>query len=75
MSTQMSNAPIPKIEFVDLKAQYQALKTSIDARIQTVLDHGQFIMGPKVAQLEQQLATMSGAKHCVTCAKLVPKRC
>ncbi len=64
----MSNAAIPKVEFVDLKAQYRALKTSIDARIQAVLDHGQFIMGPEVAQLEQQLAAMSGAKHCVTCA-------
>jgi UDP-2-acetamido-2-deoxy-ribo-hexuluronate aminotransferase len=64
----MINAAIPKVEFVDLKAQYRALKTSIDARIQAVLDHGQFIMGPEVAQLEQQLAAMSGAKHCVTCA-------
>ena len=63
------NAPsAPKIEFVDLKAQYQALKVSIDARIQRVLDHGQFIMGPEVAELESKLAALTGARHCVTCA-------
>lgn len=57
--------PIP---FVDLKAQYAALRESIDARIQKVLDHGQFIMGPEVAELEEQLAGFAGTKHCVTCA-------
>ncbi len=55
-------------EFVDLKAQYAALRGSIDARIQKVLDHGQFIMGPEVAELEGRLAAFTGAKHCVTCA-------
>lgn len=58
----------PKIEFVDLKAQYRVLKESIDARIQRVLDHSQFIMGPEVAELEGKLATLAGAKHCITCA-------
>lgn len=63
------NAPsLAKIEFVDLKAQYRALKQSIDARIQRVLDHGQFIMGPEVAELESRLAALTGAHHCVTCA-------
>ena len=56
----------PKIEFIDLKAQYRALKASIDARIQKVLDHGQFIMGPEVAELEGKLAAYTGSKHCVT---------
>jgi UDP-2-acetamido-2-deoxy-ribo-hexuluronate aminotransferase len=55
-------------EFVDLKAQYAALRESIDARIQKVLDHGQFIMGPEVAELEGRLAQHAGTKHCVTCA-------
>ncbi|MEW6707262.1 MAG: DegT/DnrJ/EryC1/StrS family aminotransferase [Pseudomonadota bacterium] len=54
--------------FIDLKAQYAALKSSIDARIQRVLDHGQYIMGPEVAELEGQLAAYAGAKHCVTVA-------
>src|SRR5438876_5712803 len=54
--------------FTDLKAQYAALKTSIDARIQKVLDHGQYIMGPEVAELETALAHYTGAKHCITVA-------
>ena len=63
------NAPTPLItEFVDLKAQYAALKKSIDARMQAVLRHGQFIMGPEVRELEERLASYTGAKHCVTCA-------
>ncbi|NUP87150.1 MAG: DegT/DnrJ/EryC1/StrS family aminotransferase, partial [Burkholderiaceae bacterium] len=53
------------MQFTDLKAQYGALKQSIDARIQRVLDHGQYIMGPEVAEMEQALADYSGARHCV----------
>lgn len=56
------------LPFIDLKAQYAALKASIDARIRRVLDHGQYIMGPEVAELEQALASYTGAKHCVTVA-------
>ena len=56
------------MEFVDLKAQYRAIKESVDARIQRVLDHGQFILGPEVAELEQKLAAYTGSRHCVTCA-------
>ncbi|MDT9001234.1 DegT/DnrJ/EryC1/StrS family aminotransferase [Paucibacter sp. APW11] len=52
--------------FIDLKAQYAALKSSIDARIQRVLDHGQYIMGPEVKELEAQLAAYVGVKHCIT---------
>ncbi|HVY49923.1 MAG TPA: DegT/DnrJ/EryC1/StrS family aminotransferase [Devosia sp.] len=54
------------MEFVDLKAQYAALRQSIDARIQRVLDHGQFIMGPEVGELEGKLAAYVGVRHCVT---------
>lgn len=57
-----------KIEFIDLKAQYRALKASIDARIQRVLDHGQYIMGPEVRELEERLEAYTGAKHCITVA-------
>ncbi len=56
------------LPFIDLKAQYAALKTSIDARIQRVLDHGQYIMGPEVQELETALATRAGTTHCVTVA-------
>lgn len=57
-----------KIAFIDLKAQYLALKASIDARIQTVLDHGQYIMGPEVKELELQLSAYVGGGHCITVA-------
>ena len=56
------------MEFVDLKAQYAALRESINARIQRVLDHAQYIMGPEVAELESRLAQYTGVKHCITCA-------
>lgn len=54
-----------QIPFVDLKAQYARLKPQINARIQDVLEHGQFIMGPEVAELEAALAEYSGARHAV----------
>lgn len=56
------------IPFIDLKTQYQALKAEIDARMQRVLDHGQYIMGPEVKELEEKLAIYTGAKHCITVA-------
>jgi UDP-2-acetamido-2-deoxy-ribo-hexuluronate aminotransferase len=56
------------IPFIDLKTQYQALKPQIQARIDAVLEHGQYIMGPEVKELEYKLAAFTGAKHCVTCA-------
>jgi UDP-2-acetamido-2-deoxy-ribo-hexuluronate aminotransferase len=57
-----------KIEFIDLKAQYADLKQSIDARIHRVLDHGQYIMGPEVRELEERLEAYTKAKHCISCA-------
>ena len=48
------------MEFIDLKAQYRALKPEIDANIQAVLDAGQFIGGPYVKELERQLAEYVG---------------
>jgi UDP-2-acetamido-2-deoxy-ribo-hexuluronate aminotransferase len=56
------------LDFIDLKSQYAALKSSIDQRMQRVLDHGQYIMGPEVAELEARLAAHVGAKHCITVA-------
>ncbi|MCF2595525.1 DegT/DnrJ/EryC1/StrS family aminotransferase [Pseudoflavonifractor phocaeensis] len=56
------------MQFIDLKAQYRALKAEIDANIQAVLDSAQFIGGPFVKELEEQLAAFVGRKHCVTCA-------
>lgn len=56
------------IPFIDLKAQYQALKPQIQERIDAVLEHGQYIMGPEVKELEERLAAYTGAKHCITVA-------
>jgi len=56
------------MQFIDLQAQYQHLKTKIDKRIADVLNHGKYIMGPEVQELEQALADYVGVKHVVTCA-------
>ena len=55
-----------KLEFVDLKSQYAALKDRIVERMQRVLDHGQYIMGPEVRELEAALEQRTAAKHCIT---------
>lgn len=56
------------MEFTNLKAQYADAREHIDARIHAVLEHGQYIMGPEVAELESRLAAFSGARHCITVA-------
>jgi UDP-2-acetamido-2-deoxy-ribo-hexuluronate aminotransferase len=56
------------IPFIDLKAQYQALQPLIQERINRVLEHGQYIMGPEVKELEEALQAYTGAKHCITVA-------
>ena len=68
MSAVLENPTQQKIEFIDLKAQYRALQTSIDSRIRRVLEHGQYIMGPEVAELEGKLAAYTGSRHCITCS-------
>ncbi|MCE5286392.1 MAG: DegT/DnrJ/EryC1/StrS family aminotransferase [Pelosinus sp.] len=56
------------IPFIDLKTQQQKIRKSIDERIAKVLEHGQYIMGPEVKELEAKLAQYVGVKHCVTVA-------
>lgn len=56
------------IEFIDLKAQQARIKDQIGAAIQRVLAHGQYILGPEVAELEEKLAAYTGARHCITVA-------
>lgn len=56
------------MDFIDLKSQYAALREPINARIQRVLDHGQYIMGPEVKELEEKLAGFTGSAHCITVA-------
>lgn len=65
------------VPFIDLKSQYQALKNSIDSRIQKVLESGAYIGGPEVAELEKRLAEHTGSQHCLavgsgTDALLIP---
>ena len=56
------------MEFIDLKSQYRALRTDINARIQAVLDHGQYILGPEVREFEQQIANYVGTSQCISVA-------
>ena len=56
------------VPFLDLKPQYKALEKQINSRIQTVLNHGQFILGPEVVECENALAGYIGSKYCLTAA-------
>lgn len=56
------------LPFIDLKTQYKALKTDIDARIAKVLEHGAFILGPEIKECEKALADFVGVKHAITCS-------
>ncbi len=63
-----SEQPVAPIPFIDLQAQRRRLDGRIERAMARVLDHGRFILGPEVAELEQQLCAFSGAKHTITCA-------
>jgi UDP-2-acetamido-2-deoxy-ribo-hexuluronate aminotransferase len=54
------------IPFIDLQSQYRALQPRIQDRINRVLEHGQYIMGPEAQELEEKLAIYTGSKHCIT---------
>ncbi|HBB99500.1 MAG TPA: aminotransferase DegT, partial [Pseudomonas sp.] len=56
------------IEFIDLKAQQALIKEKIDACVQRVLAHGQYILGPEVNELEEKLAAFVGANYCISVA-------
>ena len=57
------------MEFVDLAAQQKRIRGSLNTRIQKVLDHGQYILGPEVKELESALAAwVGGGTECITCA-------
>ncbi|MBV8036897.1 DegT/DnrJ/EryC1/StrS aminotransferase family protein [Roseateles sp.] len=56
------------MDFIDLKSQYAALRDNINARIQRVLDHGQYIMGPEVKEMEAALSAYTGARHSISVA-------
>lgn len=56
------------IDFIDLSAQQERIRPQIDKRINDVLAHGQYILGPEVNELENKLKEFVGAKYCITCA-------
>lgn len=53
------------MQLIDLQAQYQRIKSDVDARIHAVLNHGRYLMGPEIEELETQLAAFAGAPHCI----------
>ncbi len=53
---------------IDLRAQYARIKDDVDRRIRAVLEHGQYILGPEVRELEERLAAHAGVKHCLAVA-------
>ena len=57
-----------KIQFIDLKAQQSQIREKINERINRVLDHGKYIMGPEVQELEEVLTNYVGTQYCVSCA-------
>ena len=56
------------MEFIDLKAQQERIKETLDKNIQIVLNHGKYIMGPEVQELEKQLGDYIGTKHAISCS-------
>jgi len=58
----------PSIPFIDLAQQQALIRPQLDAALAAVLDHGQYIMGPEVHQLEADLAAFCGAKHAISCS-------
>lgn len=56
------------MEFIDLKTQYKKIKAQVHQNIDQVLEHGQYIMGPEVRELESRLAEYTGAKHAIACS-------
>ena len=58
------------IPFIDLNAQQKLIRDKIDERIKKVLDHGQYILGPEVKELEDRLSSFTDTKH-VLCLSLI----
>jgi len=56
------------IEFIDLKTQQQRILPDLERRMKAVLAHGQYIMGPEIAELETKLAAYAGVRHCLAVA-------
>ncbi len=53
------------MQFIDLKAQYARIEDQVNDRIRSVLNHGQYILGPEIQELEARLSQFVGVKHCI----------
>ncbi|MBD3420543.1 MAG: aminotransferase class I/II-fold pyridoxal phosphate-dependent enzyme [Chitinivibrionales bacterium] len=56
------------MQFIDLQAQYRRIQDNVNKRIRNVLDHGRYIMGPEIRELEDKLAEFAGCRYCLTCS-------
>ncbi|MDH5716988.1 MAG: DegT/DnrJ/EryC1/StrS family aminotransferase [Spirochaetia bacterium] len=56
------------MQFIDLKTQYAKIYEDVNKRIANVLDHGQYILGPEIKEMEEKLAEYTGSKHCISAA-------
>ena len=56
------------MDFIDLKALWELIRDKIDLRIKNILDHGKYIMGPEIDELEEKLASYVGVRHCISCS-------
>ncbi|MCG6892182.1 MAG: DegT/DnrJ/EryC1/StrS family aminotransferase [Desulfobacteraceae bacterium] len=56
------------MKFVDLHAQQQRIRSNIEERIGKVLDHGQYVMGPEIGDLEEKLADFTGTRYALACS-------
>ena len=63
-----ANSNVGDIAFIDLKAQQRRIRNAVEARLTAVLDHGRYIGGPEIAELEEKLADMTGVAGAVACA-------
>lgn len=67
-SSSMGRYGTLSMQFIDLQSQYRSHQSEIEARMRRVLEHGQYIMGPEIAELEAALAAFVGVKHVITVA-------
>ena len=63
-----ADSRVGKIAFIDLKAQQRRIRGAVEKRLQAVLDHGQYIAGPEIEELEEKLSARTGARGVVACA-------
>ena len=57
-----------KIQFLDLQKQQERIKSSVEKRLSSILNHGAYIMGPEVFELEEKLADYCNVKHVISCS-------